>query len=95
MAREDQERFYIEILKYLRGEPNGILPGTIGMIKADVAKELVKKNPALLLPTNKDKLLSEIELVYDGEHAVKITLTPQEVAIAEMMVTHEDDLPHV
>lgn len=86
--RDFQETFYVDILKYLRGEPNGIIPGTIGMIKADIAKELVKKNPELLLPAYKDKLLSEIE------HAVTITLTPEEVAFADMMVTHEDDLPH-
>ena len=94
VARDNQESFYIDILKYLRGEPSGIIPGRIGEIMADIAKELVKKNPELLLSANMDKLLSEIELVYDRDHTVKITLTPEEVAIAEMMVTHEDDLPH-
>ena len=93
MSREDREEFYIDILEYIRGEPNDIRPGTIGMLKAEIAKKLVEKDPALQLPTNKDKLLNEIEAIYDREHAVVITLTPDQVAFAAMSVTHEDDLP--
>jgi len=37
MSREADERFYLEILKHLRGEPNDIRVGTIGMIKAEKA----------------------------------------------------------
>jgi hypothetical protein len=48
MAREDEENFYIEVLKYLRGEPNDIRPGTAGMIKAEIAKKLVENDPARL-----------------------------------------------
>ena len=63
------------------------------MIWAEIAKKLTEKDPALLLPTNKDKLRTEIHTVYDREHAVKVTLSPAEVAAAKMRVTHDDDLP--
>jgi hypothetical protein len=93
MAKEDEERFYTETLKYLRGQPNDIKKGTVGMCKAEIAKKLLEKDTALLLPENKEKLLNGIKSVYDREHTVTVTLTPQEVAVAKMAVTHEDDLP--
>jgi len=93
MSRKADERFHAELLKYLRGEPNEIRPGTIGMIRAEIAKRLVENEPELLLPENKEKLRSEIDAVYDREHAVRVTLTPEEIAATVMSVTHEDDLP--
>jgi hypothetical protein len=93
MSREAEESFHNELLKYLRGEPNDIRPGTIGMIWAEIAKKLADKEPGLLLPTNKDKLRKEIDTIYDREHAVTVTLGPADIAAAEMRVTHEDDLP--
>ena len=38
-AKEAEDEFYDNILKYLRGEPNVVLPGTILMIKAEIAKK--------------------------------------------------------
>src|SRR5262249_33361506 len=69
MSRESEERFHLELLKYLRGEPNDIRPGTIGMIKAEIAKKLVENDPALLSPINKDKLHTEVESSYERDHA--------------------------
>jgi hypothetical protein len=92
-SREAENRFHNELLKYLRGEPNDIGPGTVGMIWAEIAKKLADEDPGLLLPTNKDKLRKEIETIYDREHAVKVTLGPADLAAAEMFITHEDDLP--
>jgi hypothetical protein len=92
-AREDEEKFYLEILKYLQGEASDIRPGTIGMIKAEIAKKLTDNEPALLLLTNKDKLRREIDTIYDREHAVRVSLGPADIAAAEMLITHEDDLP--
>jgi hypothetical protein len=92
-ASEDEERYHVELLKYLKGEPNDIGPGTIGMTRAEIAKKLVEDNPELLLPTNKEKLRSEIDAIYDRDHTVRISLTPEQIAAALMSVTHEDDLP--
>ena len=80
-------------MKYLRGEPNDIRPGTVGMIWAEIAKKLVEDDPELLLPTNKEKLRSKIDAICDRDHAVRIKLTPEQVAAAIMSVTHDDDLP--
>jgi hypothetical protein len=92
-SREAADRFHSELLKYLRGEPNDIKPGTIGMIKAKIATKLLEKEPALLLPTNKDRFRKEIDTIYDREHVVKVTLGPADIVAAEMLVTLEDDLP--
>jgi hypothetical protein len=93
MSGESEEKFHIELLKYVRGEPNDIKPGTVGMCQAAIAKTLVDKDPSLLLPINKDKLRNEIQSIYDREHAVVVTLGPQDMALVRMLSTHEDDLP--
>jgi hypothetical protein len=46
-----------------------------------------------MLPTNKEKLRNEIDAIYDREHAVRISPTPADITTAELMITHEDDLP--
>src|SRR5215203_6472676 len=81
-GKEDEERFHTEILKYLRGEPNDITPGTIGMIEAEIARTLVEKDPALMLLENKDKLRNEIKSIYDRDQAVFVTLDDRQLAFA-------------
>jgi hypothetical protein len=93
ISQKHEEEFHLELLKYVRGEPNDIRPGTIGMYKAEIAKELIEKDASLLLPVNKDKLSSEIDAIYDSKHAVIVTLSPQDMASVRMLSTHEDDLP--
>lgn len=93
LAKEDNEKFHAELLKYLRGEPNDIRPGTVGMQWAEKAKILVENDPTLLLPENKDKLLNEARSIYDRDHAVTVTLSPEDIALVKMIATHEDDLP--
>jgi hypothetical protein len=93
IAKESEERFYVDLTKYLGGESNGIRPGTIGMIKAEIAKGLVEKDSSLLLPANRDRLLKEIRSIYERDHTVVVKLTPEDIAAANMLVTHEDDLP--
>ena len=34
-----------------------------------------------------------IQSIYDRDYRVVITLSPKDMALAEMMATHEDDLP--
>jgi len=92
-GKESEEKFHNELLKFLRGEPNDIRPGSIGMIQAEIAKKLVEKDATLLSSENKDKLQNEIRSTYDRDHAISVTLSPQEVETVKMVVTHEDDLP--
>jgi len=93
LAKEDDEKFHAELLRYLRGEPNDIRPGSVGMGWAEEAKKLVGNDPTLLLPENKDKLLNEARSVYYRDHAVTVTHSPEDIASMEMIATHEDDLP--
>jgi hypothetical protein len=92
-AREADDRFHAELLKYLRGEPHGIMPGTIGMIWAEIAKKLVAEDPVLLLPDNKERLLREMRVIYDRDHTIKVELSPEDLAMVRTLATHEDDLP--
>jgi hypothetical protein len=89
LAREGDDKFYMDFLKYLRGEPHGIVPGTNGMLWAETGKKLTEKDPSLLLPENKDKLLKEMESI----NRVTIVLSPEQIALANLIATHEDDLP--
>jgi hypothetical protein len=93
MARESEEKFRVEVLKFLRGEPNNIRRGTNGMIMAKHAKKLVKKDPSLLLPANHDKLFNAARSYWEDKYVVKITLDEKDIATARMLATHEDDLP--
>jgi hypothetical protein len=45
ISKEHTERFYLEVLKYVRGESHSIGPTTIGMIKAKIARRLLRKIP--------------------------------------------------
>ena len=91
IRREHDDAFYADIVKYISGEPNDIKPGTIGARQAAIAARLVKEKPEIL--GQKEKLLSEIEEIDMRDHAVVVTLTPEDVATATMLATHEDDLP--
>jgi hypothetical protein len=63
MSREHEENFLNELLKYLRGEPNEIKPGTIGMTQAEIAQKLVQKDPTLLSPIHKDRLCKVVRMI--------------------------------
>ena len=93
IADQHRDEFYVNVCAYVRGEPNNLRPGTIGEKEAQIAKKLVEKDPALLQPENKEKLLVEMRAIYDRDHAVWIHLSPEDVAFTQMLATHEDDLP--
>jgi hypothetical protein len=93
LAKEYDEKFQTELLKYLRGEPNDIRPGSVGMRCAEIAKKLADDDPTLLLLENKGKLLDEARSIYNRDYAVTVTLSPKDIALAKMIATHEDDLP--
>ena len=82
---EHEKQFYAELLKHVRGEPNDIRPGSIEMIQAEIAKRLVEQDTSLQSPENKQKFLSEIDAIYDRDHAVKVRLTPEQVVEAHVV----------
>jgi hypothetical protein len=69
MSKAADEQLYIGLLNYARGEPNHL---EAGMRKAQIAKALVEKDPSLLLPINKDKLLNEVRSIYDRESRLEV-----------------------
>jgi hypothetical protein len=90
LSQEAWERFHAEIVKFLKGEPHDIRPGTVGMGHAQIAKKLVEEDPALLLPENKSKFR---DAIYNRDGPVSFTVSPEDRALVEMMATHDDDLP--
>ena len=93
MADEGEAKFYEDLMKFVRGETNDLRPGTIGMIQADIAKDLIAESPHLALPKNKTGLLQAVKAADERDHTMKITLDENDVAFAIMLATHEDDLP--
>jgi hypothetical protein len=69
LAKEYDKERYTSIMKYVRGEPNEISPGTFEMEKAEIARTLVERDASLLLRNNKQKLLKEIDAIYKQVHA--------------------------
>jgi hypothetical protein len=74
LARKDEEEFRVEVLKFLRGEPNDLRRGTTRMVIAKHAKKLVKKNPSLLLPVNHDKLFNEVNAISERDHLAEVRI---------------------
>src|SRR5262249_19760508 len=48
IAEEEKQNFYNQVVNFVRGEGHNITPGTIGMIKAEIAKRLIAVSPDLL-----------------------------------------------
>jgi hypothetical protein len=91
--KKAEDEKHDNILKYLRGEPNGVLPGTCWMIQAEIAKNIVAVDPSLIAPEQRDALFEAVRAIYDRDHTVTITLTEQDLAAADMMASRTDDLP--
>jgi hypothetical protein len=70
LNREDEDRFYADVIKFVSGEPNDIREGTIGEIQAKIAKQLVESDPELLLPAQRERLMKAVRAIYDRDHAV-------------------------
>jgi hypothetical protein len=92
LAEEDQEKFYQDIVRFLNGESHDLTLGTIGMTKAEIARELIDIEPDLREPRRKADLLEKLEAVYDERHAVAIALDDNDLALLKLITTHEDDL---
>jgi hypothetical protein len=63
IAAHCEREFEINLLKYLRGEPNGIRPGTIGMVKAEIGRILVERNPNLMSVSLRSELMALITAI--------------------------------
>jgi hypothetical protein len=93
MAEKDEQNFYNEVAKFVRGENHDIRPGTIGMIQAEIAKRLITDSPDLLAQDKRPELIKAVKQIYERDHAVTVKLSEKELAVVRMYATHEDDLP--
>jgi len=93
MAEKDEQEFYNEVAKFVRGENHEIRSGTIGMIKAEIAKRLVAESPDLVAEDKRPDLIKAVNMIYDRDHAIVVRLSDEDLALAQMVATHEDDLP--
>jgi len=66
IAKEEDDKFYIELLKYLQGEPHD--PELSGWTRVKIAAKLVEQDQTLLLPENKEKFLTAIQTIYCRDH---------------------------
>jgi hypothetical protein len=86
ITQDNDETFYTAVCAYVRGEPNGIVPGTVGEEQAEIAKRLFQDNPAVL--DDKDRLLAEIATIHYRESGIEAAAAN----FAEMDKKHDDDL---
>ena len=93
LDNQARDEFYNEVIRYVNGRSNGIGAGTIGEIKASIAKTLVAQRPELALPGHKSELMGAIDTIYDRDHVVKVELDEKDLAFAKMLAAHETDLP--
>jgi hypothetical protein len=86
ISQNNDDHFYTAVCAYIRGKPNGVVPGTVGEEQADIAKRLLQENPAIL--DDKDRLLAEIATIHYRESGIEAN----EAWWAEWKKKHEDDL---
>src|SRR5690349_14467315 len=67
MEKEWVDERYDQIMRYVRGEPNSLAPGTHQFRLAEIAAQLVSEDPGLMLPTNREKLEAEIREISGRE----------------------------
>jgi hypothetical protein len=86
ISQNDDDKFYTAVCAYVRGEPNGVVPDTVGEEQAEIAKRLLQHNPAIL--DDRDRLLAEIATIHYRESGIEAA----ENRLAEMDKKHDDDL---
>lgn len=86
ILQNNDDDFYTALCAYLRGEANGIVPGTVGEEQAEIAKRLLQDNPAIL--DAKDRLLAEIATIHYRESGMEAN----EAWFVESQKKRDDDL---
>ena len=86
ISQNNDDHFYTAVCAYVRGEANGVVPGTVGEEQAEIAKRLFQDDPAIL--DDKDRLLAEIATIHCRESGIEAT----EAGWAEEDKEYNDDL---
>jgi hypothetical protein len=93
LAKKAETEFYKNLCHYVRGEPNDLRPGSVGMLQAEIAKGLVANDESLMEPNNRHLLLEAVKVIYEGDHTVRVTLTKEDLAAVDLMVARTNKLP--
>jgi hypothetical protein len=64
ITRGENDDFYIDLIRYARGEPNGLIPGTVGFEEAEIAKTLIERDANLAKPEARDALFAALNEIY-------------------------------
>jgi hypothetical protein len=86
ISQNNDDHFCGAVCGYVRGEPNGVVPGTVGEEQAEIAKRLFQDNSTIL--DDKDRLLAEIAAIHYRESGIEAA----EARFAKMEKKHDDDL---
>src|SRR6516225_10456353 len=86
ISQNNDDYFYTAVCAYVRGEANGIVPGTVGEEQGEIAKRLLQENPAIL--DDKDRMLAEIAIIHYRESSMEAV----EARLVEMDKKYDDDL---
>jgi hypothetical protein len=76
MAREDDDRHYADVIRYVKGEPNDIHPGTNGEADAKRAKELIAAEPGLIEPAMREALMAHTAMAAAAPASSRSTQRP-------------------
>jgi hypothetical protein len=69
ISQNNDDHFYTAVCAYVRGEANGVVPGTVGEEQAEIAKRLFQDDPAIL--DDKYRLLAEIATIHYRESGIE------------------------
>jgi hypothetical protein len=72
LRRKYEDELYADLIRYAKGEPNGIGPGTYP--QAEIAKEFIAREPALGDPAMRDSLMARVNESFEAEHVIKVQL---------------------
>jgi hypothetical protein len=61
LAKEQEDEFCSDLVKFVLDEPNGISPGTVGECQAQIAKRLEGADPGLRLVARRAELMEKIK----------------------------------
>jgi len=84
--QNNDDQFYSAVCAYVRGKPNGVVPGTVGEEQAEIAKRLFQDKSPML--KDKSRLLAEIATINYRERGFEAA----EARFAEMDKKQDDNL---
>jgi hypothetical protein len=94
LAIDDDDDLYRNILLFFRGKSHELIPGTIGFAQAEIALELIQKDPRLAEPDWRVALFAMITEIFERENPpLKVELTRQDLARVDLIMSRTDDLP--